>query len=118
MLYMKYNHETKRIEGFYDTDFFQYNEDFSTTFIKITDDLRNKIMKESSHIELVSINLDKSKIYNIEDYDVLFQAYIPDASNIPKTPIQILQEENEELKKRQEAMQGALDTLIMESFSV
>lgn len=113
MIYMKFNTDTKKIEGFYDTSVFHYDEDFSTTFIEITEKLRNKIMQESSHIELITIDIDKSKIYDVEDYELLFQPYIPDTSNIPKTPMQILEQENAELKSRVEVMQGALDALIM-----
>lgn len=124
MIYLKYD-LNRKLKGFYDTSSFNYKEDFSTTFIKVTDKLRNKIIQRRSNIELVTLDIDKEKIYDEADYDIIFQTFSIDNSFIHKTPIQLIQEENEKLKKeneeikvRQEAIQNALDALIMESINI
>lgn len=112
MIYLKYD-LNKKIKGFYDTSSFNYNEDFSTTFIKITKELRDKIISGGGNIEFRCIPNDPTKVYDVTDYNSLFVEYTPDSNLIQKTPLQILQEENEELKKRQQVTQEALDYILM-----
>lgn len=86
-------------------------------YIKIDD--KGKVIEGNSNFLEGSIELDVGKdiLLNINKYIYKNGELILDENYVepprPKTQLQILQEENEELKRRQQATQEALDYILM-----
>lgn len=96
MKYFAYNQDGT-FNGLWDSEFHNESE-IPESKIKITKELQEHIRKINGLVKIKDVNqLDASKAYDIGDYANVFEAYKIN-SPMPKTDIELLKEENLQLK--------------------
>lgn len=73
MEYLGFN-ENKMLNGFWSTEFHKI-KDIPESKIKITQELKIKILNSTIPLKFKDINLDFNKTYDIGDFDNLFEEY-------------------------------------------